>query len=749
MKKPVLAVLILLAGGLLARGETLTSLGGGGMQNCAPVRMQSASEVQSAIDSSYFPAGQGALMWGGGSRGTWDDTSLNWYTEEGTATAWNPGAIAVFPISAAINVAGAKSVAKLINVADAAKVIFIGDALTFTTAESVRFGANGVFRFENELSGELGYSQAIADSPDAVLKMDEPIYLVSTEARKVLPTAAKLADIETFSVMVQGFWGSVKTPVRLTNDKVEKGHGLYNWTYDEATKSVTFILKYEVDGGLGVIVDAVKIKLEEREDGVYASTLYTKSAIGNFDLTHGEKTTWDCDFDAYPFRGDCGVFDQGVNLDNYKLHIYDFQCSLKGVVPTEMGVEIAGNCAVSGTYSLEVGSFRTVDAGSLNGGVFSSDVTVRSGVLLEFASTTAVEIKGKLASEGTGRILVSGSGVKFTADKPSRWILEVAGQAFASGYRTLPTDGSIKVLENGELSIGSMYYEWGPDGGGAPIYIYTNGVVRLVRPDAMGVWKHWYLVGGAVTNENTKTGYPLVYRFHMNDGATFTGARAAVGYKGNFDEWSFIEAGGSSPSTFAADDLMIGYQAPAERANHKIGVKFVVADVTGDDAPDFILKSPIVDREGAVLYKGEAVRENCGVWKTGPGTMLLTAATHNEPQGVFKIDEGAVRFGATCGGQLGALLVTGDAALEVEDDAGVAFADSSAVSWTEGKTLTLKSRIGKKSLRFGTDDKGLTAAQLAAIRYDESVTTKKTAFTLDANGYLRDGLSGGFCIRIR
>lgn len=30
MKKPVLAVLILLAGGLLARGETLTSLGGGG-----------------------------------------------------------------------------------------------------------------------------------------------------------------------------------------------------------------------------------------------------------------------------------------------------------------------------------------------------------------------------------------------------------------------------------------------------------------------------------------------------------------------------------------------------------------------------------------------------------------------------------------------------------------------------------------------------------------------------------------------
>lgn len=416
-------------------------------------------------------------------------------------------------------------------------------------------------------------------------------------------------------------------------------------------------------------------------------------------------------------------------------------------------VEIAGDYAAKGDLAVSAVTFKTVGEGTLGGGTFTQNLTIKDDGVVSLESSAKQAMNGQIsvAVEGHGYVITHpGSEVSFKSNKGANWELRVAGDTFTSGYGSLSAGGvGTKVLAGGELSVGDMDGYWGPLSDQGPIYIYTNGVVRLVKSTAMGVSKPWYLVGGAVTNENTATSYPIVYKLYMNDGATFTGSRVGVGFKDYYDNWSFIEAGGSSPSTFAADDLMIGYQAPAERANHKIGVKFVVADVTGDDAPDFILKSPIVDREGAVLYKGEAVRENCGVWKTGPGTMLLTAATHNEPQGVFKIDEGAVRFGATCGGQLGALLVTGDAALEVEDDAGVAFADSSAVSWTEGKTLTLKSRIGKKSLRFGTDDKGLTAAQLAAIRYDESVTTKKTAFTLDASGYLRDGLSGGFCIRIR
>ena len=106
-----------------------------------------------------------------------------------------------------------------------------------------------------------GYSQSIGESADAVQKLDESVYLVSTEARKVLPSTVKLANIETFSLMVQGFWGVAQTPVKLTNAKVEAQNGLYNWTYEEETKSVTFIVKYMVHDSLGGIVESVKVKL--------------------------------------------------------------------------------------------------------------------------------------------------------------------------------------------------------------------------------------------------------------------------------------------------------------------------------------------------------------------------------------------------------------------------------------------------------------------------------------------------------
>ncbi len=708
-------------------------------------------EVKAAIASPYFPisAGGGVLVWGGGASGTWDDATPNWYTESCEASAWVSGATAVFPVSATITVSGTKEVAGLLNVVSAERVTFTGDALTFTTAETVRFGADGVFRFENAIDGSAGYSQSIGESADAVQKLDESVYLVSTEARKVLPSTVKLANIETFSLIVQGCWGSAQTPVKLTNAKVEAQNGLYNWTYDEETKSVTFIVKYMVYDGLGGIVEAVKVKLEEGDDGIYASVIYTKAAIGSYDLTHGESTTWDCDFDAYNFRADCQVYDSGTALDNYKLYVYDFECSLKGAIPTEMGVEIAGDCFVTGDYALNSGSFRIVESGALGGGAFKEAVSVASGVLLEFAGTAAINVAGKITTAGSGYVLVSGEGISFSADQSSSWDLRISGKASSTGYRTLPTDGSIKVLSDGELSIGSCYYEWGPDGGRTPIYIYKDGTVRLVKPDAMGVWKHWYLYGGTVTNENTSSSYPLVYNLHLLDGATFTGSRVGVGYTTYYDTWSSVAVSGTKPSVFAVDDLMVGYQYPATKEGQKVGVKFDVADVTGDDGVDFTLQSPIVDREGVVLYKDAGLRENCGVWKTGAGTMLLTASTHNEPQGVFKIDAGTVRFGATSAGQLGALLVAGDAALEVEEGGTIAFADSSAVEWTEGKTLTLKSKVGKMSLRFGESATGLSADQLAAICYDASVTTKKPVFALTSSGYLTDGLSGGFCIRIR
>jgi hypothetical protein len=68
---------------------------------------------------------------------------------------------------------------------------------------------------------------------------------------------------------------------------------------------------------------------------------------------------------------------------------------------------------------------------------------------------------------------------------------------------------------------------------------------------------------------------------------------------------------------------MVGFQYPAN-SGKPIGVKFIVADVTGDDATDLLVTSPITERTGVTLFN-EGYRDNLGVWKQSPGTLELDA----------------------------------------------------------------------------------------------------------------------------
>ena len=126
--------------------------------------------------------------------------------------------------------------------------------------------------------------------------------------------------------------------------------------------------------------------------------------------------------------------------------------------------------------------------------------------------------------------------------------------------------------------------------------------------------------------------------------------------------------------------------------------------------------------------------------------MLLTAATHNEPQGVFKIDAGAIRLGSTCAGKLGALLVGGDSAIEVADGGCIAFEDSASVAWASDATLTIRGQAKSRSIRIGTSADALTADQLVQIRYESASGVQKPV-TIDANGYLR--FESGFRLIVR
>ena len=64
------------------------------------------------------------------------------------------------------------------------------------------------------------------------------------------------------------------------------------------------------------------------------------------------------------------------------------------------------------------------------------------------------------------------------------------------------------------------------------------------------------------------------------------------------------------------------------------------------------------------------------------------------------------------------------------------FANSSAVAWTAGDVLDLLNWTpGVDALRFGTDNTGLTAAQLAMIEINGDSSTLGMA-TLDGNGFV-------------
>jgi autotransporter-associated beta strand protein len=138
-----------------------------------------------------------------------------------------------------------------------------------------------------------------------------------------------------------------------------------------------------------------------------------------------------------------------------------------------------------------------------------------------------------------------------------------------------------------------------------------------------------------------------------------------------------------------------------------------------------------------------------GFNKTGAGSLELTG--QQDYRGDCSVIGGGLRLGAdnVFAGGTNALVLSGatldagtyrntfntlelltNSVIEVGDgSAALAFADSSAKTWTG--TLAVNGKLAATTLRFGTDNKGLTAAQIASISKDGG------SLYLDAQGYLR------------
>ena len=227
----------------------------------------------------------------------------------------------------------------------------------------------------------------------------------------------------------------------------------------------------------------------------------------------------------------------------------------------------------------------------------------------------------------------------------------------------------------------------------------------------------------------------LLYKWRFQDGGELAGNAMVAGvtdYRGgDVYPGSFIEALGTKPSYVRLDEIRLGYSTSGSKSA-PVDLRFVVADVTGDDESDLYIESPITETAG-MTYD---VRTSVGLCKQGAGTLELSATNSSCTTGVFKVEAGTVRFPAKSGGSFGALQVTGDTVIEVAASARVSFDNSSEIAWTADKKLIFTGDMTGKSVRIGTDANALTEDQLKQVVYRKA-SGKEVSMSLNAEGYLQ------------
>lgn len=119
-----------------------------------------------------------------------------------------------------------------------------------------------------------------------------------------------------------------------------------------------------------------------------------------------------------------------------------------------------------------------------------------------------------------------------------------------------------------------------------------------------------------------------------------------------------------------------------------------------------------------------------GATSVNGGTLAL-GANNVLPATALSIGNATLNAG-TFTDTLGTLDVTSSSKIHLGTGAALAFASSSAISWSGGTLNLTGSFVSGSSLRFGTNGNGLTAAQLLLITHQGG----GGPFTLDRNGYL-------------
>ncbi len=253
--------------------------------------------------------------------------------------------------------------------------------------------------------------------------------------------------------------------------------------------------------------------------------------------------------------------------------------------------------------------------------------------------------------------------------------------------------------------------------------------------DASTLYNHQY-------HSSSLDGNNYINELVLTNGASVIGNALRCGYPNVTNETHYVSAGSAANLIDTGIDLL---------RHNATGSKTNVLYIT--TLSDLAITGRIYDSTNEANQGARIVKR---------GAATLTLSGNNTFAGRFTIEDGTVALGSntslpssapltlaggtvTCGSTTnttGVLTLSGDAAINLEGGS-LAFADSSGVSWTPGATLAITGddKLPTRSLRFGSSENGLTAAQLRQVTYNGE------RVSLDSSGYLRR--RGGLMIIVK
>jgi len=330
------------------------------------------------------------------------------------------------------------------------------------------------------------------------------------------------------------------------------------------------------------------------------------------------------------------------------------------------------------------------------------------------------------------RLTLSGTNTYSGGTVVNCGVLEAVTNASA-----LPSTGGITVNSGGELVLRVGPLPSGNTGGagnGNPITVNSGGTLTLASIFNAGSTRPITISGGtlnSIVTEDSSDNANYINNLTLKNGAQVVGYKVRMGY---FLP-AVITVSGTSASSIAAGLNLV------RQSNQTLTLN--VADVTGNADPDLSIPGVLRDFNDSL--------SGLPIVKTGAGTVRLSGA--NTHKGPITVTAGTVALGTNntlnannsfvlTGGTLdmgsfsnvvGTLTVATNSVL-VLGSGRLAFADSSATSWTNALTLT--GTLDSQTLRFGTNTAALTSAQLSAI----NLNGKRVRIKID--GYLAPALKG-------